>query len=284
MLKKILVALLSTTVLGAGGAAAYTQYSQSVADLPAPPAAVQIEQSQADYGNQSTNQSAVQQNSVENVGEAWQAKGQIVSLDDFGMQFRSETGSEMYVELGPPDYWQNQGIEFFAGQPINIVGFANEGQYHAAQVMLEDGQTLRLRNELGQPLWSGGVDNGQNGSGDGSGTPQPQTQVDEWITYSGLLIDVRNGTMSIQTDDGQIISFQTGQPRFFQDQGVSFVVGDAVAVTGFYEGGNFSAGDILQIDTGLRVMLRDPNGRPLWAGPGSNGNGGNSGNGGGNGQ
>jgi hypothetical protein len=37
------------------------------------------------------------------------------------------------------------------------------------------------------------------------------------------------------------------------------------------------AGDITQISTGMRVLLRDPNGRPLWAGPGSgngNGNGG----------
>ena len=46
-----------------------------------------------------------------------------------------------------------------------------------------------------------------------------------------------------------------------------------------------SAGEITQLSTGLRVMLRDPNGRPLWAGPGSgngNGNGGNgnAGNGG----
>jgi len=42
------------------------------------------------------------------------------------------------------------------------------------------------------------------------------------------------------------------------------------------------AGEISQLSTGLRVMLRDPNGRPLWAGPGSgNGNSGsgNSGNG-----
>jgi len=47
----------------------------------------------------------------------------------------------------------------------------------------------------------------------------------------------------------------------------------------------FMAGDITQVSTGLRVMLRDPNGRPLWAGPGnSGGNGGGSGgNGGGNG-
>jgi hypothetical protein len=52
-------------------------------------------------------------------------------------------------------------------------------------------------------------------------------------------------------------------------------VGDIVVVVGFYEGTQFNAGDITQVSTGLRLMLRDPNGRPLWAGPGNaNGQGG----------
>jgi hypothetical protein len=88
--------------------------------------------------------------------------------------------------------------------------------------------------------------------------------------------------MTMSTADGELISFQTGQPRFFAEQGVTFQVGDEIQLVGFYQGDQFSAGEITQLSTGLRVMLRDPNGRPLWAGPGSgngNGNGGN-GNGG----
>ena len=46
-----------------------------------------------------------------------------------------------------------------------------------------------------------------------------------------------------------------------------FQVGDEIVVLGYYDGDQFMAGDITQASTGLRVMLRDPNGRPLWAGP-----------------
>lgn len=275
MLKKILVSTLAVSVLGAGAAAAYYQYTETAVQPQ-----VGIGNNQPANIGQANNQPVQQQNSVENVGAPWSAEGEILSLDDFGMQFRTQAGEEMYIELGPPEFWQTQGVELYTGQLITIQGFVNEGMYHAYQVMLQDGQTLTVRDEFGQPLWSGGIDNGQgqngqqNTAGDSSGTPQPQAQVDEWLTLTGTLIDVRNGMMTIQTEDGQVISFKTGQPRFFQDQGITFAVGDQVSVVGFYEGGNFSAGDITQLSTGLRVMLRDPNGRPLWAGPSGNGNGG----------
>jgi hypothetical protein len=87
----------------------------------------------------------------------------------------------------------------------------------------------------------------------------------------------QGGNMTMSTADGSMISFKTGQPRFFAEQGVTFQVGDLIRILGFFEGEQFMAGEITQLSTDFRVMLRDPNGRPLWAGPGnSNGNGGNS--------
>ena len=79
----------------------------------------------------------------------------------------------------------------------------------------------------------------------------------------------QGGNMTMSTADGTVISFQTGQPRFFAEQGVTYQVGDTIRVLGFYEGEQFIAGEITQTSTGSRVMLRDPNGRPLWAGPGN---------------
>jgi hypothetical protein len=177
-----------------------------------------------------------------------------------------------------------------------VSGSLNDGIVHAETVTLADGQELAIRTETGQPMWSGGVSNsrGQNGqSTDGSHTPDPQAAVDEWITLTGTLMSYQQGTMTMSTTDGELITFQTGQPRFFAEQDVTFQVGDQIRLVGFYQGDQFSAGEITQLSTGLRVMLRDPNGRPLWAGPGSenrngnggNGNGGNGGNGnGGNGR
>ena len=186
--------------------------------------------------------------------------------------------------LSPGRVWQSQGVVLNLGETAMVVGSINEGMIHAAQVALSDGQTLQVRSETGQPLWSGGVTNGQGGNagpGDGDHVPEPQAQVDEWITLQGTLMSFQGGNMTMGTLDGDLIAFQTGQPRFFAEQGITFQVGDEISVLGFYEGDQFMAGEITQVSTGLRVMLHDPNGRPLWAGPGNgNGNAGGNGNGG----
>lgn len=302
MFKKIIIGILLLTVVGAGIAAYAYQASlpqEETSTLPDPLAAnTTVTQQNTDQaGNGQTNGNGNAGNDTAQgtpvaqgtEGEPWQAAGTVAALDDYGFDMALETGETVYVELGPPTYWQAQGITLEVGQAVNVVGTTNEGMYHANQVQLADGQTLQVRSDTGQPLWSGGVDNGQGngnaggtGSADGTHTPNPQAQVDEWITINGTLMAYQGGSMTIATEDGQIITFQTGQPRFFSSQGVTFQVGEEVIVVGFYEGDTFQAGDITQVSTGLRVLLRDPNGRPLWAGSSNNGGGGNgNGNGGG---
>ena len=274
MFKKIAIGLLLTTVLGAGGAAA--AYQASVAEeneiLATPEVLSQQEQAQG-FGNAEQGQQGEPAQAMVaegSQGEPWLEVGTITEIDDTGFQFSLQTGESVYVELGPPDYWQAQGITLEAGQTVIVDGSINEGMIHATQVFLSDGQILQVRSETGQPLWSGGVDNAQ-GQSNGEQTGEPQILVDEWITYEGSLMSFQGGNMTMSTADGEIIAFKTGQPRFFAEQGVTFQVGDEIIVVGFYQNDQFSAGDITQVSTGARVMLRDPNGRPLWAGPG-NGN------------
>ena len=298
MLKKIIIGVLLITVIGAGGTAlAYnvaTQETEVAAATPNPLANGQGYSAEQSGGQSAQQQPAQNEQGEPNMsaegamGDPWQETGTITEIDDYGFQFTTQNGESVYIELGPPDYWQNQGVKLQVGQPVTVNGSINEGMIHAAQVMLADGQTLQVRSETGQPLWSGGATNGQGqsaGQADGDHVPEPQAQVDEWVTIGGTLMSFQGGNMTMSTSEGELIAFQTGQPRFFADQGVTFSVGDEIIVVGFYEGEQFMAGDITQVATGLRVMLRDPNGRPLWAGPGGNGNGGNgngnSGNGGG---
>lgn len=276
MLKKIVLSVLLVTVIGAGAIAVIyniaIQEPTPVSAAPDPlvnnPGSVE-EQSDHQLG-----EPIVAAQGAE--GEPWKESGTIAEINDYGFQFTLQDGETVYIELGPPDYWQNQGFDLQVNQSVTVIGSINEGMIHASQVLLENGQTLNVRNESGQPLWSGGVNNGrgQNGNNaDGDRTPDPQAQVDEWITIEGTLMSFQGGSMTINTPQGDIITFQTGQPRFFAEQNVSFQVGDEIIVVGFYEGEQFMAGDITQAATGARVMLRDPNGRPLWAGPGGNGNG-----------
>jgi len=310
MIKKIVIGVLGVTVVAAGGAAAaYQGFNANKAEA-APavvePIAVQNQAGTGDlqpggqgYGaangqqnGQNGQQTQAQQQiaAQDMVGEPWTATGTIVLIDFAGLTLALPEG-EVYVELGPQAYWQGQGVELQVGDTVTVDGFAGEQGYHAATVTTASGEQIQVRTTEGQPLWSGGAQN-QNGAGNGNGNatglqdgsqvPQPQAQVDEWITLEGTLIAINRSNFTIQTTAGEQITFQAGQPRFFESQGVTFAAGDEVIVVGFWQGTQFSAGDITKVATGQRVMLRDPNGRPLWAGPGNsngNGNGGNAGNG-----
>jgi hypothetical protein len=290
MLKKIIIGVLLVTVIGAAGAAlaynAANQETNTTAAALNPLANGQNFGAHEDVA-QDQAETIVQGEPVAQgmEGEAWEGIGTITALDEYGFDFTTTSGETVYIELGPPDYWQTQNIDLTEGQLAAVSGSINEDMFHAETVTLADGQVLTLRTETGQPMWSGGVDNsrGQNGQqANGDHVPDPQAQVDEWITLEGTLMAFQGGNMTMSTADGSIISFQTGQPRFFAEQAITFQVGDPISVLGFYQGDQFSAGEITQLSTGQRVMLRDPNGRPLWAGPGGNGNGNGGGGNGGN--
>ncbi len=217
--------------------------------------------------------------STENVGDIWQATGTITILDDFGMTIATDEG-EFYVELGPPTYWQVQGVPLAVDSVVTVAGFNNEGQIHARVVTLGE-QQLVIRTETGQPLWSGGVDNagGANHTTTVDGTVQPagtgqtefQVAADDWVTITGTISAVTNGGLTVQTPEGDLLSLQLGRPDFWQSQQITLAVGDPVEILGFWSGTQFMVGDITKTLTGEHIILRDPNGRQLWGGPGRNG-------------
>ncbi|HKJ26793.1 MAG TPA: hypothetical protein VJ965_04065 [Anaerolineales bacterium] len=288
MLKKIIISVLAITVMGAGAAAAAYNIAQSQA---APTTANNeniVLASNPTQGNSTGQQSdssmQIQQSQYNEpaaeglLGDPFEAAGTITAVDLNGVEIATAEDKSIFVELGPQDYLVSQGVELAVGEEVSVSGMVNEDMYHATDLTLRStGETIVLRSDDGQPMWSGGasVDKG-NGSADGSHTPDPQAQVapDEWVTLTGTLGTLTRSQMTIQLADGTLVAFQSGQPRFFEAQGVVFNEGDEISVVGYWgDNGQFIAGDITQVATGMKVMLRDPNGRPLWAGPGGNGSG-----------
>jgi hypothetical protein len=297
MFKIIAVSILVLTVIGAAGVAMYDNATADKVQAHNGPAASQSAVANGAQGNQVSNQ-AQQGNpgtgdpqQVAQVGEPWTASGTVTGLDDVGFDLALDgSGETIYVELGPTAYWQAQGVSLSAGEHVAVEGFAQDGLYHAAVVTKSDGSQITVRDlTTGQPLWSGGTLNGQaqagNGLQDGSHTPQPQVQVspEEWITVEGTVTAVAQNSLTIQTTDGATLTLQLGQASFTAAQEVAFAVGDQVRVIGYDQNGRFRAGEIDNLTQGGRLMLLDPNGRPLWAGLGSSGNGGQGGNGNGSG-
>lgn len=295
MWKKMIVAALVMTVAAAtvmaaievqGNAAAAAATQTAVATQTATPTtgggngnAGQGKQQGQNAGNGAAVQQELNQ-SADNVGEPWSATATIVELGDVGMTVTLDDGSQIYVELGPSFYWQEQG-SLAAGDAITIDGFYNGDQYHAAAITQADGTVLALRSEAGQPLWSGGASNGggsSHSSQGAGGAGQVQIAPEDWVTMTATVATVNRNGLTIETADGEVMALSFGRADFWQSQAVQFAAGDAVEVKGFWQDGQFQTGQVTKTATGERLLLRDPNGRPLWGGPGRNG--GQGGNGG----
>ncbi len=283
MLKKIIVGLLVLTVVG--GAASALLDSQN-AVLPAtitPTVAATVEPTvnpAADTAaNPATNTQLAgtpqpAQQSTNNVGEVWSGSGTILDLTTVGMTLALTDGSNIYVELGAPDYWQAQPVTLNKGAVVTVDGFFNGTNYHARTVTTSDGAILALRSETGQPLWSGG----SNGNASNGGQGEVQIPADQWVTVEGTVTALTNNGLVVQTTDAQTLTVSFGRADFWQTQNTTFAVGDAISMLGFWQAEQFQVGQVTKTATGERILLRDPNGRPLWAGPGRGQGNGNNGN------
>ncbi len=260
MSKKIVVGLLVLILVG-GGVFALLDRQNTVSSAVAMPTG---------QGNAGQNQ----QVATSSVGEVWNGSGTILNLTEVGMTLQLQDGSEIYVELGSTEYLKTQPIMLNAGEIVTVDGFFNGTNYHARTVTTSDGAVLALRNESGQPLWSGG-----NGSGSGANGGQGEVQIpaDQWITVEGTVTALSNNGLVLQTTDGQALTVSFGRADFWQTQAVSFAVNDSISMLGFWQADVFNPGQVTKTATDERILLRDPNGRPLWAGPGrgqGNGSGG----------
>ena len=292
MWQKIVIAALVVTLIGAGvvavldaqgRAAATDEPAEQAIHLPTPtpqPAAMNgASQAQRGQGQHDAAGAPVEQQlnqAVATVGEPWSATGEIVEIGDAGLTLALADGAPIYVELGPSFYWQAQGA-LAPGETVAIDGFFNGEQYHAANVSKLDGVVLALRSATGQPLWSGGASGGAAGAEAGAtqggqgGAGQVQVAPEDWETLAATVVAVNRNGLTIETATGEVLALTFGNARFWQEQAVQFTAGDAVEVKGFWQDGQFQTGQVTNTTTGERLLLRDPNGRPLWGGPGRQG-------------
>jgi len=102
-------------------------------------------------------------------------------------------------------------------------------------------------------------------------TGTSQANVEEWLTLQGTVVSVDADALVVQTVSGEQVTMENRPWWFAQEQGFSAQVGDQVKLIGFYEGDRFEVGQIDDITKGQTVLVRDENGRPLWAGRGRRG-------------
>jgi len=101
--------------------------------------------------------------------------------------------------------------------------------------------------------------------------PNYETSPEGWLEYEGSVIQVPGdgNELVIQTSDGEQVTVGTG-PLDMASQGFALQAGEQVQVRGYWEDGEFKAGQVTRLASGQTLTLRDALGRPTWAGAGRN--------------
>lgn len=136
------------------------------------------------------------------------------------------------------------------------------------------GQRAGTANEVngqgGRWAQGGAVDQAPAGQAAGglNSILEADVQPDEWRTVEGTVISAANDLIEIETAAGEIVTFEGRPLSFALEQGFSLQLGDAVAVDGFDEDGEFKIGKVTNLGNAASVTLRDASGRPGWSGRG----------------
>jgi hypothetical protein len=123
----------------------------------------------------------------------------------------------------------------------------------------------------GEAITQGGYGGQGRTDAPGDGTGTGQAQVDEWITLQGTVASVDADTLVVEVDGDEQVIIENRAWWFAQDEGFTTSEGNELSILGFYEDGDFEAGQISDLTAGKSVTIRDENGRPGWAGHGRRG-------------
>ena len=138
----------------------------------------------------------------------------------------------------------------------------------------------RSEQPLGQSGNQSGEDTrlGRNQNGGGQGTQNQSTaigkavepveaaQVKDWNSVLGTVQEVTEEALFVQLDGGEVLTIEGMTLRFALEQGFTTSEDHRILMTGFFENDEFVPGEIMDLSSGLSVVLREDRGRPLWAG------------------
>lgn len=206
------------------------------------------------------------------IGDALKVGGAIEEIDILDLQTRlSQTDNadiqQVYTNLMNGSYHH---LNAFSSALLSQTGETYAPQY----LSLDEYQNI-MNSNSGYGNGSGnGHQGGQGQNGTNSGVAQPQANITGASTVHGTVSAFEYGTLTIQTDDGQIMGVQLGNQNFTSTLGFAPQIGEGVTVYGFPgDQGLFSAITITLDNTGQVFTFRESTGQPAWAGGKGHGNG-----------
>ncbi len=119
----------------------------------------------------------------------------------------------------------------------------------------------------GQGSQGGGQD-GQGGRSAGQGQTEPPEPELEGEMVVGVVSSTSEEGMSVTLENGEEILIEGRTWMFIQEKGFFIELEDQVLLRGFNEDGEFKLVEIENLTTTDVLSIREPTGRPLWAGGG----------------
>ena len=143
---------------------------------------------------------------------------------------------------------------------------AGKGQFDQMAESKElQGQDNSKETFGGQGQQAGGSRQNENSSEQRNMAAEQFTELVE-LDGNIIALDLTEAVL-FETEDGQIVLEGRGL-SFAVSEGFVAQMGDDVQLQGFYEGTEFEIVKIENLTSGLTTTLREPAGRPLWAGGG----------------
>lgn len=151
-------------------------------------------------------------------------------------------------------------------QEATVSGTAGEAGSKGRGRQEQESAVSDMAGEASRGQGNGRDAAGRQGQESGQANSEPEASVEEWLTYEGSVVALDDEGVTIATGDGQELAIKLGPPWYRESLDFSAEVGDRISVVGFYDEDHFEAGQVANQANGQTLILRDEDGRPLWAG------------------
>ncbi len=108
-----------------------------------------------EVGGQGEDRSQAAPGQEPEAGMSLSFRGEVLSIQDNLLTFRTEDGITKDAMLGPPWFWSESGILLNPGDRIELEGFESPDHMELNWIRnLTTGESVQLRNAEGRPVWN----------------------------------------------------------------------------------------------------------------------------------
>ncbi len=152
----------------------------------------------------------------------------------------------------------------------NVAGGTHETHDHEGDCSGDLSESHEPRSEMGGS-WGGQRRGGGGMNSGGSTAGHSEAETASWITVEGSVVSAGVEALVVSTADGETVVIEGQAWRFAQELGYTARINAPITVVGFYEDGEFKVVQISGNAGEVPLQLREPGGRPMWAGGGQQG-------------